>query len=978
MTITTVVPFAARSLSAFNAPGRSTLVALLLASIATPVLAQTQRAPEPTPAPAPSATNTGQVEQTTQQNPSGQSAAPQADEVATPQTGSTVIENSPQAPQDQQAQTTGLGDIVVTATKRETNLQRTPIAISVVNTQALADRHADSLLDLGDGSIPSLRVATFEARSSALTVGIRGIVPFDANQTARDQGVGVYIDGIYLGRQQGLNATMLDIDRIEVLRGPQGTLFGRNTEGGAVSIITKAPSGKFGVRGTIGAGNYGQYQGILHVDLPAFYNIAIKLDGVIDHQGATVRNPLAGQYGWNYHHTVGGRVSARWTPIDDLTVDLSYDQSKNQNTPNYSQLINFNPNGYNVGTYGGTTGNTLVFNGLACNGSNGAGTNPCIRPLSPLVVVSGRNRQDEAEIGVPQQPSVDRTNGFAGTIKYKVTPDLELRSITGYRQVGVHQWDNSGGAHRTVYAPNTPFSRYSLSELYQHQFSQEFQAVGSLPSLDYVLGGYYFWEKVTELAATPNTNFWLPGGNGYVILSEVGNGISQPPFQPNCPTNSTGTANPISIVTNNPTGGGTTTTSLPAQGWDRQNWCVQRDSHARAKSYAAFGQATWTPAGFDIFHLTVGARWTKDKRTGILDVVNGRGTNFTFDYDDSRIDPMVVAAIDAAPNIHLYAKYASGFRAGGANDRSATFRSFGPEKVQSFEVGSKMDFWDHRARLNLAAYYMRRKGTQTDFDFVNTDSTSPTFNLHTEETANAEGVSKIKGLEADLTVRPVDNLTLGASYAYTDVKVPPTPNPFLPGNPLFQVYTVFTPKHAASGFVDYELRSSIGNGKWRMHLDANYAGKQYSFQAEPVKTDSSFIVNGRISLADVEMNQGSSLVTFALWSRNLLNETHIYRRSAANSSPTNVTSGGVITSNLNYLGVLGDYGNFNPPRTFGAELSFKIGAPRVVPVYEAPALPPPPPATVTCESGVVVQAPGACPVAAPPPPPPTTSGERGQ
>ena len=966
MTITTVAPFAARTFSGLNATGRSALAALLLASAATPALAQTA------PAPAPSSTNTGQVEQTTQQDPSAAPSAPQASDVATPQSGTTVIENSPQAPQDQQSQATGLGDIVVTATKRETNLQRTPIAISVVNTQALADRHADSLLDLGDGSIPSLRVATFEARSSALTVGIRGIVPFDANQTARDQGVGVYVDGIYLGRQQGLNSALLDIDRIEVLRGPQGTLFGRNTEGGAVSIISKAPSGKFGVRGTVGTGNYGQYQGILHVDLPAFYNISLKFDALVDHQNATVKNPLAGQYGWNYHHTVGGRVAARWTPLDNLTVDLSYDQSKNDNTPNYSQLINYNPNGYNVGTYGGATGNTLLFNGVACNGSNGVGTNPCIRPLSPLVVVSGRNRQGEAEIGVPQQLSVDRSNGFNG-IKYKVLPELELRSITGYRQVGVHQWDNSGGAHRTVYAPNTVFSRYSLSELYQHQFSQEFQAVGSLSSVDYVLGGYYFWEKVTELAATPNTNFWLPGGNGYIILSENGNGIPQPPFQPNCPTNSSGTANPITIATNNPVGTGTTTTSLPAQGWDRQSWCVQRDSHARAKSYAVFGQATWTPPGFDIFHLTAGARWTKDKRTGILDVVNGRSTNFLFDYDDSRIDPMVVAAIDATPNMHLYAKYASGFRAGGANDRSATFRSFGPETVKSFEIGSKMDFWDHRARLNLAAYYMRRKGTQTDFDFVNTDSTSPTFNLHTEETANAPGVSKIKGLEADFTLRPVDNLTLGASYAYTDIKVPPTPNPFLPGNPPFQVYTVFTPKHAASAFVDYEL-PGIAGGKWRAHLDANYAGRQYSFQAEPVKTDSSFIVNGRLALADVEMNQGSSLVTFALWSRNLLNETHIYRRSAANSSPTNVTSGGVITPALNYLGVLGDYGNFNPPRTFGAEISFKIGAPRAVAAYEPAPAPPPPPATVTCESGVVITAPGTCP----PPPPPPVSGERGQ
>jgi iron complex outermembrane receptor protein len=222
-------------------------------------------------------------------------------------------------------------------------------------------------------------------------------------------------------------------------------------------------------------------------------------------------------------------------------------------------------------------------------------------------------------------------------------------------------------------------------------------------------------------------------------------------------------------------------------------------------------------------------------------------------------------------------------------------------------------------------------------------------------------VSKIKGIEADLTVRPIQPLTLGASYAYTDVKVPPTPNPFLAGNPLFQVYTVYTPKHAASGYADLEIPTNISNSKLRFHIDANYASKQYSFQAEPVKTDSSFIVNGRVALADVEVNEGSTLLTFALWSRNLLNETHIYRRSAANAA------------------TLGEYGNFNPPRTFGAELSFKIGAPRKVEPYVAPPPPPPPPATVTCESGVVVTAPGVCPppAAPPPPPPPATQGERG-
>src|SRR5256714_15571235 len=110
-------------------------------------------------------------------------------------------------------------------------------------------------------------------------------------------------------------------------------------------------------------------------------------------------------------------------------------------------------------------------------------------------------------------------------LKYELSPELELRSITSWRGVSTDQWDNSGGAHRTIFAPNANFSRYSLSELFQHQFSQEFQIVGGLPSLDYVLGAYYFNEHVEGAAATPSTNKWNVDGTAYSINSENGKGI---------------------------------------------------------------------------------------------------------------------------------------------------------------------------------------------------------------------------------------------------------------------------------------------------------------------------------------------------------------------------------------------------------------------------------------------------------------------
>jgi iron complex outermembrane recepter protein len=754
------------------------------------------------------------------------------------------------------------GDIVVTALRRETNLQDTPVAISVLTPEAMEDRHVQSLVDMVDGSIPSLRVATFESRQSALTVGIRGIVPFDANQTARDQGVGVYIDGVYLGRQQGLDAALFDVQRIEVLRGPQGTLFGRNTEGGALNIVTRQPTGQFGVRASAGFGNFGSYQAGIHIDLPAFANIAIKLDGIIQHQDATTENPLAGQAGWNFFDRVGGRVQVRWTPFEGFTADLSYDQARNENTPFYSQLANYNPLGRTVGVYDPTT-NRLVAPGSP----PGAPTcTTCIAPLSPLVVVNGEGRMSVADIGVPQQPSVDRTDGFMVNLRYHASQALELRSITAWRGVNTEQWDNSGGGHRTIFAPNTNFSRYSLSNLRQSQFSQEFQLVGSVPQFDYVLGLYYYTERVREFAATPSTNRWNVNGTGYTLNSP----IVIPP-----------------ITSGN-------------QGSDPSSWYVQRDSNAEAHSYAAYGQVTWTPAGADFLHLTLGGRYTQDKRDGVLTRVQNRATNFPFTFSDSRFDPMATIAADVTPDINLYARFATGYRAGGANSRSQTFTAFGPESVTSYEVGAKFEFLNRRVRLDLAAYLMDRTGTQTDFDNVDTNPTSPTFNLHTEETRNAPGTSHIRGFEADLTLRVTDNLTFTAAYAYTYTRVPPTANPFLPGNPLFPVFVVFTPPNAASAALDYNFPIGDDGMAISVHLDAAYADPQYSFQAEPVKTDSSFIVNGSIALVDIQVGNEASL-TISAWSRNLFNEAHIYRRSAANAA------------------VLGDYANFNAPRTFGIE-----------------------------------------------------------
>ncbi|MDB5421174.1 MAG: TonB-dependent receptor [Brevundimonas sp.] len=734
---------------------------------------------------------------------------------------------------------TGLDDIIVTATKRETNLQDTPISISVVNAEALADRHIQSLMDLADGAVPSLRVATFEARQSALTIGIRGIVPNDANQPAREQGVGVYVDGVYLARQHGLGAALLDLERVEVLKGPQGTLFGRNTEGGALSMVTKKPTGEFGMRAVAGIGNMESYNSELHVNFPALGNFAFKVDGVIQVQGPVTENILPGETGFGQYDRRGFRFQTRWTPTANFTADLAFDIGKDKNTPFYSQLLNFNPNGLTVVPF------------TAASVPSGS-----IRGLSPLVRVEGSERMTQADIGVPQQWSVDDTRGADLHLSYRPNDNLEIRSITAYRDLDVEQYDNIAGAHRPpLGTPNGAFSRYSLAGFWQHQFSQELQAVGSIgDSIDYVGGLFYFKETVSDDASTPSTNRWNADGTAYTILD------------------------PTPTI--------------------RGFRSMDRKSTAHSESKAIYGQATWTPTSLNALHLTLGGRYTWDDKDGTLELVNnalpvvaGVSGELHFATSVDRFDPLVTLAYDLSEKVNVYAKYSTGYRAGGASSRSLTYRSFAPEEVKAYEIGLKSDLFDNRVRLNAAVYAMNRTDSQIDFSLI-------TGTRNTLETVNAPGTTEIRGLELEGQFVLTNNLTLSAAYAYTDAKIPDTVNPF--NGVIQKVFVAYTPENAASVSADWE--SPFMGATLKAHIDANYADANHSFEQFEIKNDASFVVNGRLSVADITTSQGGPNLEVALWSRNLLDETYVYRRDPSNRA------------------TLGDYGNFNTPRTFGIEL----------------------------------------------------------
>jgi len=745
----------------------------------------------------------------------------------------------------------GLATIVVTAQKRPENLQATPISISVMRSSDLTNRHVTSLVDLGDGAIPSLKVAPFYSRNSALIVNIRGIgVLSDGNQPARDQGVGVYIDGVYLGRAQGLGTALFDIENIEVLKGPQGTLFGRNTEGGAVNIVTKKPSGEFQFNGTAGVANFGGYKGEVHVDLPSFNNIALKIDGIVAHRDPLVKNPLSGADGFNQYDKQGFHIEALWKASPDFSADYSFDISKDESTSLYLNLI-----------------------------APGTNKQAAVATIQP-------NRVRTANVGVPQQPSIGRVQGHRLTLDWEVDPALTIKSISSYRKLTQGQYDNGSAAtsmsNATGVFTGVGFARYSLAQFKQNQRSQEIQAIGDIGRVKFVAGALYYREHVSDNAQAYNTsNFTDAAGASYTILS-----------------------------------------------LDPAAQRIDRASHVTTKSIGAFGQATWTPAILDdAAHLTGGLRWTKDSKHGDLDIVNGllpvnrNGVSapIALDASWSRVDPMVNLAIDVTRDIHVYGKWSTGYKSGGANSRSQEYDAFNPESVSIFEIGAKTEFFDHHARFNIAAYAGSYKDIQVDFSRpYETGGVRQTRT--TTSTINAPGNGGLHGVEAELTINPLEGLTLTASYSYQYVRIPATVNPYpnaagVVSTVAVPIYQTYTPKYSASGGIDYEL--PLNGFTIRAHVDGNYDSGFHANANDPVYIgpgnaanvfqplgEKSFIVNGRLAVADVEMPNTDTKVTFALWARNLFDEQHLFYKALSPQSGLN--------------------GFFNEPRTFGGEINLRF------------------------------------------------------
>ena len=375
-----------------------------------------------------------------------------------------------------------LEEIVVTARKREERLQETPISITAMSGEALADRRIETTQELAR-VVPNLIVSqgqSVSGNSSAGAYFIRGIGQIDFLLNT-DPGVGLYVDGVYVARSVGSILDLIDVERVEVLRGPQGTLFGRNTIGGAISVVSKPPSDNASaeVRGTMGS--FDLRDARLTFNGP----ITEGLDGKVavlwrERDGWVDRISDGSRMG--DEESLGARAALRWEPTDSLFFDLALDYVDQDGTAppaNVVQIVE-----------------TANFPGF----HNGAAVGPpCVPPPGSLTDPRCFNPQWEASDLLEEQGTFDSRQelqvfGASLTAEWEIGSDLTLRSITGYRDTDA--LGNRDGDH-------TPILIQTTSDTWTHeQLSQELQliGVGLDDRLDWILGAYYLEEEGENLS----------------------------------------------------------------------------------------------------------------------------------------------------------------------------------------------------------------------------------------------------------------------------------------------------------------------------------------------------------------------------------------------------------------------------------------------------------------------------------------------
>jgi iron complex outermembrane receptor protein len=798
----------------------------------------------------------------------------------------------------QQSSAGGLEEVVVTATRREVNLQSTPVAVSAYGGEALADDKVFSALDLAN-AVPGFSLTAFTPLDQELN--IRGIVNTRLDSPSSDPSVGTFVDGVYIGRTGDYNFDFYDLERVEVIRGPQGVLLGKNVVGGALSIITAAPSQTASGEVTMGAGNYS----------------ALLFNG---HVNGGITDTLAGRLSFQYRkHDGYAEDVLHHRDLDDLDstqlrAQLLWEPGEDWRIRGIFDYTGDDSNGMNaVAVEGGTKSCETSY--LLTN---------CTRPWSNLrAYLDLTDPRQSMPMSVQfkdrprQQQYLTRTGRGATLDIAKELSWATFNSLTGYRSTDTSQLFDQPGVGPEALGWSVPEwfaytayvdARYGVRPPSSNQgavlfelgngektsadsISQELRLTSNIDGrFDWIVGVYYKNDDIDKEDRFYGENFFGALANNQPI--------------PNFLSTTSG----------------------------QSNWY----NDGKMENYAVFGQLGFKLT--DSLKLSVGLRQTWDKKEGNVegvvveagdrfnpndpravvameslcrspagDVVPvppgtqclppnkwtyGEGEGFRTDYsaDWDELTPQATLDWRITSDIFTYLTYSEGFKGGGFDDTPANIPQattpFGPERVKNYEFGIKSMMWDRRLRFNADVFYM----DYTDLQVAQTNAAC-LCNI-TDNAASAE----IKGVEAEFELAPVEGLRLALAGSYVDAKykefiesaIDPTTGLNLDssGNQLQR-----TPDTQISAGINYHLGMAT--------LDVQYTWQSDMFWATDnvAKEPSYGLVDGRITIGPEDRTW-----SVAVWGKNLTDE--LYR--------------------VNIIPFFGDeISQFGPPRTYGIDVTLK-------------------------------------------------------
>ncbi len=748
-----------------------------------------------------------------------------------------------------------VGDIVVTARYRKESGQKVPISLTSIAPEQISRQGAFNLKQLTE-QLPGLNIQGYSGRNQTIT--IRGIgTNSGGTNDGLEQGVGLYVDGVYRPRTGSVITDLVDVESIQLLRGPQGTLFGKNTVAGAIDIQTREPVFAPEARAELSYGNYNYFRGYLSLNSTIGDDIAFRVSYLRTQRDGLIYNTRYREK-WDGLDNHSARFDLVWRPSQDFKLRFIADYSIQKGDIGFNSVASILP--------------TVLANGTEVRGFYRRAADVGYTPI-PIDPFARRTDIDSSQYD--EMPSW----GVQARADWTLPGGTTLTSITAYRQ-----WKWLPNFDGDQFGAN--ISTESIVVTHQQQYSQEVRI--SSPgnqTIDYTGGAYFFWQKANDLQVAGY------GRDAAVWLTTPNN---TSPTAPNSalPSAALNGLNAYAHVVPQ-------TWSYAAYGqatWNisprfRLTGGLRYTYEHKTGSYDAYaGGDTLAPiSSFPAAQqAAIAARRAALAPTGSYDA----------ERDTKNLSGTAIAAYDLTSDIHAYASYSRGYKSPGIN---LVAKSNGvdvfvrPEKVDAWELGVKSRFFGGKAELNLALFWTDDSDYQANY--YNT--------LVTPAVGYISNVGKLRsrGVEVDARATPVDGLTLTFAGTYNDayyLSYPKAPAPYL---------------SSYLGFVDLSGQQASGAPKWSLSGSAEYvdhAGRVDVYLGTDASYRSSFIAS--VNLDPLTLVPGYGLLGLhagvrdpdgkwdvSVWARNVT-DTNYY-----NTKAVSATYGTVLAS-------LGE------PRTFGVTL----------------------------------------------------------